>query len=70
MNHISPTPAELDAMTYDEIVAHAKRELEALPPGSHHIDDLIEAFEMLLFQKQTGIPGIFKDEPEGPLACK
>lgn len=60
MTHMSPTPAELDAMTYDEALAHAQRELAELPPGSPHAEPMAEAFLDLLFQKRTGIPGIFR----------
>lgn len=60
MNHLSPTPAEIDAMTYADALAHARRELAELPPGSPHAEQMAEAFGDLLFQKRTGIPGILR----------
>lgn len=59
MTHVSPTPAELDGMTCDELLAHAQRELAELPPESPHAGNLIEGFNMLAHQKRTGAPGIF-----------
>lgn len=52
-----PTPAELDAMTYDEALAFTQRVLEELPPDEDP-SIFIEGFEMLLYQKRTGRPGI------------